>query len=66
MRELRSHGFGHWTANASNDYILQYVMRYQPRNQKDGGHFVNSLAGRASDGPRNSPLARPANESAQK
>src|SRR5437773_12261447 len=34
LRELRSHGFGHWTANASNDYILQYVMPYRPRNQR--------------------------------
>jgi protein tyrosine phosphatase (PTP) superfamily phosphohydrolase (DUF442 family) len=31
MRELRSHGFGYYTANTSNDYIDQYVMRYQPR-----------------------------------
>jgi len=31
MRELRAHGFGHFTANTSNDYIVQYVMDYQPR-----------------------------------
>jgi protein tyrosine/serine phosphatase len=35
LRELRTHGFGHWTANASNDYILQYVMPYRPRRQLD-------------------------------
>jgi tyrosine-protein phosphatase SIW14 len=33
MRELRSHGFGHFLANTSNDYILQYVMPYQPRTK---------------------------------
>ena len=33
MRELRSHGFGYFTANTSNDYIDQYVMRYEPRNR---------------------------------
>jgi protein tyrosine phosphatase (PTP) superfamily phosphohydrolase (DUF442 family) len=32
LRELRAHGFGYWTANTSNDYILQYVMPYQPRH----------------------------------
>jgi hypothetical protein len=35
LHELRSHGFGHFIANSSNDYILQYVMPYQPR-AKDG------------------------------
>ena len=34
MRELRAHGFGHFVGNTSNDYIVQYVMRYQPRNQR--------------------------------
>jgi protein tyrosine/serine phosphatase len=33
MRELKAHGFGHFVANTSNDYILQYVMGYQPRNK---------------------------------
>jgi tyrosine-protein phosphatase SIW14 len=31
MRELKSHGFGHFVANTSNPYILQYVMGYEPR-----------------------------------
>ena len=31
MRELKSHGFGYFLANTSNDYIVQYVMHYQPR-----------------------------------
>jgi protein tyrosine/serine phosphatase len=31
MHELRSHGFGYFLANTSNDYILQYIMPYQPR-----------------------------------
>lgn len=34
MRELRSHGFGYFTANTSNDYIAQYVMRYTPRAKR--------------------------------
>jgi tyrosine-protein phosphatase SIW14 len=33
MRELKSHGFGHFVANTSNEYILQYVMAYQPRSK---------------------------------
>lgn len=33
LHELRSHGFGYFLANTSNDYILQFVMPYQPRNQ---------------------------------
>jgi len=34
MRELRALGFGYFTANSSNEYVLQYVMRYQPRGQR--------------------------------
>ncbi len=34
MHELRAHGFGHFLANSSNDYILQYVMPYTPRSQR--------------------------------
>ncbi len=34
LHELRAHGFGHFLANSSNDYILQYVMPYQPRAKK--------------------------------
>ncbi|MBI1830795.1 MAG: dual specificity protein phosphatase family protein [Planctomycetes bacterium] len=34
MRELRAHGFGHFVANSSNDYIEQYVMHYRPRSEK--------------------------------
>ena len=33
VRELRSHGFGYFVANTSNDYILQYVMPYQRRTK---------------------------------
>lgn len=33
LRELRSHGFGQFTANASNPYIAQYVMPYEPRHR---------------------------------
>ncbi|HZZ78579.1 MAG TPA: dual specificity protein phosphatase family protein [Gemmataceae bacterium] len=34
MHELRSHGFGFYFANSSNDYILQYVLPYTPRSQR--------------------------------
>ena len=37
MRELRANGFGHFTGNTSNDYIVQYIMHYQPRNQRVAG-----------------------------
>jgi len=33
FRELKSHGFGHFVANTSNEYIAQYVMAYQPRKR---------------------------------
>jgi len=35
MRELRAHGFGHWTANRNNPYIEQYVMPYRKRGDVD-------------------------------
>jgi hypothetical protein len=39
MRELKSHGFGHFVATTRNPYIAQYVMPYQPRWSKNhGGH----------------------------
>jgi protein tyrosine/serine phosphatase len=31
MRELKSHGFGHFVATTRNPYIAQYIMPYQPR-----------------------------------
>lgn len=34
MRELKAHGFGHLTSNASNPYITQYVLHYQPRSMR--------------------------------
>jgi tyrosine-protein phosphatase SIW14 len=34
MRELRANGFGHFIANTNDPYIVQYVMRYQPRWQR--------------------------------
>jgi tyrosine-protein phosphatase SIW14 len=33
MRELRAHGFGHFTANRNNPYIEQYVMPYRKRSE---------------------------------
>jgi|ERR1019366_1888879 tyrosine-protein phosphatase SIW14 len=31
MRELKSHGFGHYVANTTNELCLQYVLLYKPR-----------------------------------
>lgn len=31
LRELKAHGFGHFTANTANGYIEQYVLNYKPR-----------------------------------
>jgi tyrosine-protein phosphatase SIW14 len=28
--ELRAHGFGEFTSDATNDYIAQYILRYEP------------------------------------
>ena len=28
--ELRSHGFGEFVSDSSNDYILQYLLAYRP------------------------------------
>jgi tyrosine-protein phosphatase SIW14 len=36
LRELKSHGFGHFIANANNPYIHQYLLGYQPRAKRDG------------------------------
>ncbi len=35
LHELRAHGFGYFLGNVSNDYILQYIMPYQPRSKMD-------------------------------
>ncbi len=32
--ELRSHGFGEFVSDYSNDYIAQYLMAYEPRNRR--------------------------------
>ena len=41
MSELRAHGFGDFAATAANDYINQYVLRFEPRASSrvaDGSH----------------------------
>lgn len=30
LRELRDNGFGLWNSTAANDYIMQYILTYQP------------------------------------
>jgi tyrosine-protein phosphatase SIW14 len=36
LQELKDNGFGEWAAGADNDYIEQYVTRYQARKQRPG------------------------------
>lgn len=31
LRELRAHGFGEWVSRSSNDYIVQYILSFHPR-----------------------------------
>jgi hypothetical protein len=31
LRELKAYGFGEWAGTAANDYVNQYLIRYQPR-----------------------------------
>ncbi len=31
LRELRANGFGDWVGTVANDYVNQYILRYQPR-----------------------------------
>jgi len=49
--ELRAHGFGEFVSDASNDYISQYVLTYEPgrrANPQAGGAVVPTvLTGRA-------------------
>jgi len=33
LRELKNHGFGEFVSSASNPYIVQYVLKYQPRER---------------------------------
>jgi protein tyrosine phosphatase (PTP) superfamily phosphohydrolase (DUF442 family) len=30
-KELKANGFGEWACNSDNEYVKQYVLRYQPR-----------------------------------
>jgi tyrosine-protein phosphatase SIW14 len=32
LTELRAHGFGEWAASSANDYVDQYLLRYEPRH----------------------------------
>jgi hypothetical protein len=33
LRELKAHGFGEWAATSANDYVDQYLLRYEPRGK---------------------------------
>jgi protein-tyrosine phosphatase len=34
MRDLKENGFGDDAATAANDYIMQYILTYRPRNER--------------------------------
>lgn len=36
MRELRANGYGDRKATTANDYILEYLYQYKPRNRRQG------------------------------
>lgn len=40
LRELKAHGFGEAASTAANEYIVQYVLRYEPRT-KEVNHAVS-------------------------
>lgn len=33
LQELKAHGFGEFFCSSSNDYVNQYVLKYQPRSK---------------------------------
>lgn len=35
LRELKNHGFGEFASTSANDYIVQYVLQYQPRARNE-------------------------------
>jgi tyrosine-protein phosphatase SIW14 len=37
LRELKSHGFGEFVSSSANDYIMQYIVSYQPRPRAADG-----------------------------
>jgi tyrosine-protein phosphatase SIW14 len=34
LRELKNHGFGEFVSSAANPYIVQYILKYEPRRQQ--------------------------------
>ena len=43
MCELRAHGFGVYAATAANDYITQYVLKYETRLAKAEKKYIEEL-----------------------
>jgi tyrosine-protein phosphatase SIW14 len=39
VEELKSNGFGEWPCTSSNEYIDQYIVRYQPRRLSASSRF---------------------------
>lgn len=50
LRELKAHGFGELKANAANDYIMQYILAYQPRPRDTDGNLLPHSTGRSVQG----------------
>lgn len=44
LAELRGHGFGLSASYASNEYIQQYILSYQPRAKRTPGRLVSRPA----------------------
>jgi protein tyrosine phosphatase (PTP) superfamily phosphohydrolase (DUF442 family) len=36
LRELKGHGFGEFASTAANDYIVQYILTYEPGQRRGG------------------------------
>jgi hypothetical protein len=36
LRELKGHGFGEFVSTAANDYIVQYILTYEPGQRRGG------------------------------
>jgi protein-tyrosine phosphatase len=50
IRELRDNGFGDSQCNSQNQYILQYLLIYEPRNPSEG-QFTSSKQQAPNENP---------------
>jgi protein tyrosine/serine phosphatase len=49
FRELKANGFGPWACTSSNEYVRQYVLRYQPGRRRPG--YAPPESARRAGGP---------------